>query len=207
MNASCKKLLPFSSPKITVPLLELVQKADPQILITEKEYLELKCDVAYWQGMHKKSLLREEALKKAIKKQAGQIRDLKARVFGKKSEKKNSSPKEGGTKPKQTKRPRGQQEGSKGHGRTIRPNLPNVEEPIHFPDVPKCPKCGTVYIPGENENKNSEIIEVEVKAHKRIFIRDCMKKNCSCKGIPTGTSQSDPQKSLWNFNLDSCFIT
>ena len=41
-----------------------------------------------------------------------------------------------------------------------------------------------MYIPGKNKNKNPEVIEVEVKAHKRIIIRECMKKNCSCKGVP-----------------------
>jgi len=119
--------------------------------------------------MHKNALSREEALKKIIKEQEGKIRDLKNRVFGKKSEKKNSGKKECGTKPTEDKRPRGQQPGSKGHGRTTRPYLPRIDESSDLSDVPKCTKCGTAYIP--DESRKSEIIEVEVKAHKRIINR------------------------------------
>ena len=99
MNTSCQKQLPFSSTKITEQIIALPDEMSSQILISEKEYLELKWEIGYWQGMHKKALLREEALKKIIKKQGGQIRDLKNRLFGKKSEKKNSGKKEGAAKP------------------------------------------------------------------------------------------------------------
>ena len=192
MNTSCQKQLPFPSTKITEQLIDLPDEISPQILISEKEYLELKWEVGYWQGMHKKALSREEALKKIIKKQGGQIRDLKNRLFGKKSEKKSSGKKEGGAKPAEPKRPRGQQPGSKGHGRTTRVHLPHVDESIDFSDVPKCSKCGTAYI--RDESRESEIIEVEVKAHKRIIMRSCMKKDCSCKGVPNTITAPMPPK-------------
>ncbi len=88
MNAPCQKQLPFSSSEITDQIIDLPNEISPQILITEKEYLELKWEAGYWQGLHKKALLREEALKKTIKEQEGQIRDLKNRLFGKKARKK-----------------------------------------------------------------------------------------------------------------------
>ncbi len=191
MNASCQKQLPFSSSEITGQIIDLPVDT-PRILITEKEYLKLKWEAGYWQGLHKKALLREEALKKTIKEQEGQIRDLKNRLFGKKSEKKSTAKKEGGAKPTDPKRSRGQQPGSKGHGRTTRPHLPHIDEPIDFPDVPKCSKCGTAYIP--DESMESEIIEVDVKAHKRVIIRSCMKKNCSCKGVPNTVTAPMPPK-------------
>ena len=191
MNASCQKQLPFPSSEITGQIIDLPVDT-PRILITEKEYLKLKWEAGYWQGLHKKALLREEALKKTIKKQVGQIRDLKNRLFGKKSEKKSTAKKEGGAKPTDPKRSRGQQPGSKGHGRTTRPHLPHIDEPIDFPDVPKCSKCGTAYIP--DESMESEIIEVDVKAHKRVIIRSCMKKNCSCKGVPNTVTAPMPPK-------------
>jgi len=192
MVTSCQKQLAFSSTKITEQIIDLPDEISPQILISEKEYLELKWEVGYWQGMHKKALSREEALKKIIKEQGGQIRDLKNRLFGKKSEKKSSGKKEGGAKPTDPKRPRGQQPGSKGHGRTTRENLPHVDESINFSDVPKCSKCGTAYI--RDESRESEIIEVDVKAHKRIIIRSCMKKDCSCKGVPNTITAPMPPK-------------
>lgn len=192
MNTSCQKQLPFSSTKISEQIIALPDEISPQILISEKEYLELKWEGGYWQGMHKKALSREEALRKIIKKQGGQIRDLKNRLFGKKSEKKGSGKKEGGAKPTEPKRPRGQQPGSKGHGRTTRAYLPHIDESVDFSDVPKCSKCGTAYI--RDESRESEIIEVEVKAHKRIIIRSCMKKDCSCKGVPNTITAPMPPK-------------
>ncbi len=168
----------------------------PYIVITEKEYLGLKCDVGYWRSMHEKSGLRVEALKKTIEEQKGKIRDLRNRLFGKKSEKKVTAKKEEGAEgkkdPKPTKRKRGQQPGSKGHGRTKHQNLPCVKEPVDFPEPPTCPKCGLVYTP--DESKESEIIEVEVKAYKRIIVRSCMKKGCSCKGVPSTVTAPMPPK-------------
>lgn len=191
MNASCQKQLPVLSSKISEQIIDLPVDT-PRILITEKEYLELRCDVGYWRSMHQKSLLREEALKLTIQEKEGQIRDLKNRLFGKKSEKKSTAKKEGGAKPASPKRSRGQQPGSKGHGRTTRPDLPHIDEPIDFSDTPKCSRCGTVYVP--DGSKNSEIFEVEVKAHKRVIIRNCMKKDCSCKGQPNTITAPMPPK-------------
>ncbi|MFH0813193.1 MAG: IS66 family transposase [Pseudomonadota bacterium] len=113
-------------------------------------------------------------------------------MFGKKSEKKSTAKTEGGAKPTGSKRPRGQQPGSEGHGRTTRPHLAHIDEPIDFPDTPKCSQCGTAYIP--DGSRESEIIEVEVKAHKRLIIRSCMKKDCSCKGVPNTVTVSMPPK-------------
>ncbi len=192
MNTSCQKLIPSTCTKITEQIIDLPEEISPRIFITEKEYLELKWEVGYWQSMHKKALSREEALKKIIKEQEGKIRDLKNRVFGKKSEKKSSGKKECGAKPTEVKRPRGQQPGSKGHGRTTRPYLPRIEESSDLSDVPKCTKCGKAYIP--DESKKSEIIEVEVKAHKRIINRSCMKRDCSCKGVPNTITAPMPPK-------------
>lgn len=192
MNTSCQKQLAFFSTKITEQIIDLPDEISPQIPISKKEYLELKYEVGYWQSMHKKALSREEVLKKIIKEQEGKIRDLKNRLFGKKNEKKSSSKKEVGAKPTESKRPRGQQPGSKGHGRTTRPYLPHTDESIDFSDVPKCSKCSTAYI--LDESRKSEIIEVEVKAHKRIIIRSRMKKDCSCKGVPNTITAPMPPK-------------
>lgn len=95
MDTGCQKQLPFPSSEITEQIIDLPVKdtSSPQILISEKEYLELKWAAGYWRGLHQKALLREEALKQTIKEQEGKIRDLTNRVFGKKSEKKDSGKK------------------------------------------------------------------------------------------------------------------
>ena len=189
---SCQKLLPLYTPKTKGQVIELSVEETPEILISEKEYFELKCEVGYWRALHKKALLREEALKKIIKEQEGKIRDLQNRLFGKKSEKKSSVKNEGLKKSKGSKRSRGQQPGSKGHGRTKRPNLPQKDEPVNFPKTPSCSKCGESYIP--DGSKDAAIIEVEVSAYTRKIIRCCMKKNCSCKGTPNTVTAPMPPK-------------
>ena len=88
MIASRQKLLSLHTPEINAQVIDLPIEQFEQILISEKEYLELKHEVGYWRGMHNKAIIREEILKQKIKAQKGQIRDLKHRVFGKKSEKK-----------------------------------------------------------------------------------------------------------------------
>ena len=77
MNAFCQKLLPLYTPEIYNQVIDLPVEKPPLILITEKEYLELKSEVGYWQAMHKKAISREKTLKQTIKKQEGQIRDLR----------------------------------------------------------------------------------------------------------------------------------
>jgi transposase len=193
MNTACQKQSPFFS-KITDQIIDLpVQDDSPQILIAEKEYLELKCAVGYWQALYQKALLREEALKQTIKEQKGKIRDLTNRVYGKKSEKKGSRKKDGQKQSSTSKCPRGQQPGSQGHGRTERPDLPRKEEPVNFLEIPKCPECGLDYLPDGNCG-GTEIIEVEVKAHTRVIIRSRMKKGCSCPGVPNTVTAPMPPK-------------
>ncbi len=194
MIASRPKSLSLYIPEINAQVINLPIEQSEQILISEKEYLELKCELGYWRGMHKKAIIREEILKQTIKEQDGQIRDLKQRVFGKKSEKNSFSKDEGGSKNQTPKRPRGQQPGSKGHGRTERPDLPEKTEDAKLHEEPVCPCCNKPYIP--DESKETEIIEVEVKAYKRKIKRQCMKKGCTCKGVPNKITAPMPPKVL-----------
>jgi len=182
MTASTKKILPYYQPEDYADVIDLSLLQPRQILVSEKEYLQLKSEVGYWKAIHKKAVLRENKLKQIVKEQAGKIRDLRNRVFGKKTEKGSPKKNEGKIGPSTPKRPRGQQPGSKGHGRTVRPDLPQREEKVNFPELPTCAKCGQPYLP--DESKEAEIVEVEVRAHTRKIVRCCMKKGCSCKGVP-----------------------
>ena len=61
-------------------------------------------------------------------------------------------------------RPRGQQHGAPGHGRTQRPGLDErSEEHNPPPDVCVCGRCGQPYAP--NGAEESTLVEIEVKAH------------------------------------------
>ena len=184
MDSSCQKILPLKSQKINIQAIDGLDESSPQILIFEKEYLELKSDVGYWRAMHGKAIIREKILQQTIKELKGQIRDLRHRIFGKKSEKPSANAEKGKSKDPNPKRPRGQQPGSEGHGLTERPNLPLKEEKVVFAETPICPVCGKPYISHEDGEKESVRYSVNVKAHVRIYKRQSMKKGCCCKGAP-----------------------
>lgn len=194
MNASCQKTQTFSTLEIDVPIIDLPLETSPHISISEREYLELKSSVAYWRAMHKKATFREHKLKQKIMEQEGQIRDLRNRVFGKKSEKKSSNKDDNKSKPGKPIRPRGQQAGSEGHGLTERPDLPEREEKATFLENPTCPDCGKPYISDEKTSTEAKIIEVEVKAYVRKITRQGQKKDCSCKSVPNIITAPLPPK-------------
>jgi len=156
MNASYQKLLPLYTPESDNNTINFAVQPSPQILISEREYSELKWEVGFWRSLYNRAILREKKLKKTIKEQEDQIRDLKHRVFGKKSEKKSAGQDKGKLTYDKPKRPRGQQPGSKGHGRTKRPDLPEQEEEADFLQDPICQLCGKPYI--ADGYKEEEII-------------------------------------------------
>ena len=84
-------------------------------------------------------------------------------------------------------RPRGQQHGAPGHGRTQRPGLDErSEEHNPPPDVCVCGRCGQPYAP--NGAEESTLVEIEVKAHKRVIRRPRWRRTCECASSPMEVS-------------------
>jgi transposase len=173
-----------------IPVLKLVS-------ITQRDLTQLKLAANYWKALHQRSCAREAILKKTIEQneahaserethlkneielKEAQIRDLRHRLFAKKSESIDKTIKQ---QPWQAiKRPRGQQRGSRGHGRTQRPDLPVIEEHRELQDA-HCIHCGLQYsaFPGAED---SEIVEIEVKAYRRKVFRKRYMKSCSCLSV------------------------
>ena len=92
----------------------------------------LRSEKGYWMAMHQKAVQREATLKEEIAELRAKVNLRERQLFGRKSEKggKKSESKEN----KGEKRPRGQQPGSKGHGRRDYSHLPAKAE---FHDLPK----------------------------------------------------------------------
>ena len=84
-------------------------------------------------------------------------------------------------------RPRGQQAGAAGHGRTPRPGLEKRAE-VHNPaaDERVCSDCGKPYV--ANGSDTSELIEVSVKAHTRVIARPRWRRGCDCAAAPPEVS-------------------
>jgi len=103
---------------------------------------------------------------------------LSKRLFGRKSEQQE--------KPR-SERKRGQQRGAPGHGRTQRPGLeerPEVHAPP--PEACVCAQCGQPYAP--NGVEESTLVEIEVKAHKRVIQRERFRRTCACASSPIEVS-------------------
>ena len=84
-------------------------------------------------------------------------------------------------------RPRGQQHGAPGHGRTRRPGLKErSEEHNPPPDACVCGRCGQPYAP--NGAEESTLVEIEVKAHKRVIRRPRWRRTCECASSPMEVS-------------------
>lgn len=170
-------------------LLPFAQKI---IELTQEEHIELKSQASYWKALHSRQKIEIKALRQELEQSHAKIKDLTQRLYGKKSEKgttkQESIPTESPNDSKPKPKPRGQQKGSKGHGRTDRPDLPVVEEFRDvLPEDQQCSCCGKPYTP-LTQTEDSKIIEVHVKAHVRLIKRRMYAQACECsdaKGIIT----------------------
>ena len=86
-----------------------------------------------------------------------------------------------------TGRPRGQVRGAPGHGRTPRPGLEErVEEHNPPEDARTCGGCGKPYAAVGAEQ--SALVEIEVKAHRRVIRRGRWRRACDCASSPVEVS-------------------
>ena len=140
-----------------------------------------------------KSLSRENArLRKGAKTSRNRIETLEVQLerlratgavlsralYGRKSEQQD--------KPR-SEHKRGQQRGAPGHGRTQRPGLDErTEEHNPPPDACVCGRCGQPYAP--NGAEESTLVEIEVKAYKRVIRRPRWRRTCECASSPMEVS-------------------
>jgi len=158
--------------------------AGVKVEISKEEYIQLKWDARYWQRRHQQALLREEELKEKIERLEARIRDLLQRLFGRRSEKSGAG-QESQARIGVAPRPRGQQPGSAGHGRTDWAHLPMEEELKELSAAEKhCPQCGEALVsfPG---TEDSEVLEIAVRAYRRRIRRKRYRPGCGC-GVLAG---------------------
>lgn len=153
------------------------------------EMIGYKTKANYWEAQFRQLKTREEELVSEIEELKAKLRKREQELFGTSSEKdkknQDTNPQSKNETPKSN---RGQQPGSKGHGRRDYDHLPiiEVEELELVNESARCPCCHKSYeeLPGFAE---SYILEVDVKAHRRLIRRKNYKRSCFCKKNP------DPQ--------------
>ena len=103
---------------------------------------------------------------------------LQKALFGSRSEQQEKSP---------SPLKRGQQPGAPGHGRTSRPALEvRIEERNPPGHARACSGCGQPYT--RNGVEESSLLEIEVRAHKRIIRRARWRRACDCASAPMEVS-------------------
>ena len=138
---------------------------------------------AYWQAMHRRALDREAQLQAEVERLHALLRLREQQLVGRKTETAAA------TEPAvplatppdpPPRRSRGQQPGRPGPKRRDYSHLPAVPEDHELPpDQCRCSRCGQPFadFPG---TEDSIILEVDVRAHRRIIRRRRYRPTCSC---------------------------
>src|SRR5438132_443512 len=172
-----------------------------------RQVVELRQQANYWRAQHQRAVERQANLAEQIQHRNGEIRDLKRRLFGRKSETSSSTkPRSKATIPPRPndapqRHSRGQQPGSKGHGRRGHDRLPTTHETCVLPtEQCCCAACGQPFeeIPG---SADGDILEIDVRAHRRRYHRQRYRRRCTCPGQPTVVTAPPPDKLIPKSNL------
>jgi transposase len=141
---------------------------------------------AYWKAQHHRVLQREARLKAEVERLQALLRLREQQLFGRKTEAAAAQPAAPTATPTAPppRRRRGQQPGKPGPKRRDYSHLPAVVEDHQLPpDQCRCSRCGQPFdeFPG---TEDSIILEVEVRAHRRVIRRRRYRPACSCAAHP-----------------------
>src|SRR5271165_1661319 len=163
-----------------------------------RENLEFRQQVGYWQSRHRDALKRVTALEQKVEQLEGEKRQLQADLFGRRSEARPGNdrsndlddPQDDSQKPR---RNRGQQPGNPGPKRRDYSHLPVREEFVELPpERGVCPCCGLPLL-RLSDTEDSEQIEIEVSAYRRVIHRRRYRRTCTCNGPVTRTAPPPPK--------------
>lgn len=164
------------------------------------QVIDLRCRAHYWEAQHQRAREREEDLKEQVQLLQAEIREQNRRLYGRKSETASATQPTSPARTATAKRKRGQQPGSPSHGRRNHDHLPTRDEPCTLPaDQQRCSCCGEPFeeIPG---TLDGDILEIEVRAHRRRYQRQRYRRRCTCVG-PRLITAPPPDKLIPKSNL------
>jgi transposase len=164
----------------------------------ERENLELRQQVGYWKSRHRDALVRVAALEQKVEQLEAEKRQLQADLFGRRSEARPGNDRSNDLEDPQDdsqtpQRNRGQQPGNPGPKRRDYSHLPVREEVVELPrEQSVCPCCGLPLRP-LSDTEDSEQIEIEVSAYRRVIHRRRYRRACTCDGPITLTAPPPPK--------------
>ena len=156
----------------------------------KRENLEFRQQAGYWKSRHRDALQRITELEQNVEQLEGEKRQLKADLFGKSTETTTRSdrsndlddPQDDSQEPQ---RKRGQQPENPGPKRRDYSHLPVREKVLELPaEQCVCPDCGQPFV-SHGYTDDSEEIEIEVGAYRRVIRRRRYRRTCTCDGPTT----------------------
>jgi transposase len=163
-----------------------------------RDNLELRQQAGYWKSMHARVLERFTVLEQQNDHLRGEVARLNAQLFGQKSEKHSAKDRSndlnglddddaGDPKLKPVKRPR------QGPQRRDFSHLPVREQLVELPEAEQvCPRCGQPWRE-RSDSEDSEQLEIEVQAYRRVLRRRRYQATCTCAGCQTRTAPLPPK--------------
>ena len=167
-----------------------------------REVLELRRQARYYRRMHGKAVEREQRLNRKLQALSAKLKELRRRLRERWARRRGSE--------KRTRRAgrteaavaaparrRGQQRGAAGHGRRGHAHLPvRVEAHEVDPEQRRCPACGAEY--RAHGSEDSEQLEIEVRAYRRVIKRRRYRRSCQCAVAPALRTAPPPARLIPN---------
>lgn len=162
-----------------------VRELRQEVVDLRRENFDLRKELGYRKSMHARAVQRERKLEAEVEQLRGENRKLQDQLFGRKSE--QDSPRDrsnhldGEDQDQAPAEPakRGQRKDRPGPKRRDYSHLPVVEDPRELPeDQRACPQCGAEFAPSNTED--SEQIEIDVRAYRRVIRRRRYQRACDC---------------------------
>jgi transposase len=178
-------------------LAALAKKLLDEVTQLRGEVRELRRQAGRSKGMWEQAKRKNEKLQKEIDSLRAENRQLKDRLFAGKSEKQPPKDRTNVLDDPQAvdtpRRSRGQQPDAPGPKRRDYSHLPVIEEQLALAsDKTACPKCGRLAAE-MTKTEDSELIEVEVRPHRRKIRRKRYLRICDCPDVPkTLTAPAPP---------------
>ena len=153
-----------------------------------RENAELRQQVGYWKAQHARAVQRAEQLEAEVEQLRGENRKLQDQLFGRKSETASAQDRSHRLEGEEDQAPstpprRGQRTDRPGPKRRDYSHLPVVEElRVLPPEQRVCPQCGAALSP--SDRADSEQIEIEVQAYRRVIRRRRYQRTCACANCP-----------------------
>ena len=156
------------------------------------ENIQLRKQAHYYQSLHAQALVKQQEQADQIDALKAKVAELQKRLFGRKRERGGSS--EAWLAKRGPRRGRGQQRGTRGHGRRRRTTLPKEEVVVQVPEAQRsCPRCGLPFEAAGTQAAHEEI-EWEVRLVRKGYRCQRYRRTCDCAGVPNEIVAAPPAR-------------